>query len=188
MGRHARRCERAVTDLDKPRPLNERQARFVSEYLVDGNATQAAIRAGYSARTAHAAGHRLLKHIYVAKSLAARRAELAAKYEVTQERVVRQLERLAFQDPRGFTRWGPRGVELLASDGLTPEQACALDVQVGPTGGTVRTPDRAVALDKLAKHLGLYARDNEQSAPSEAWQFILVLDGEEKVIDAVASG
>ena len=44
-----------------PRPLNLRQQRFVAEYLVDFNSSQAAIRAGYSARTAGSQGDRLLK-------------------------------------------------------------------------------------------------------------------------------
>ena len=49
--------------------MNSKQLRFVSEYLVDSNATQAAIRAGYSARTAYSQGCRLLKNVEVSASI-----------------------------------------------------------------------------------------------------------------------
>ena len=48
--------------------LNDRQRRFVEEYVIDGNATQAAIRAGYSAKTAYSIGSRLLKNVEVLKA------------------------------------------------------------------------------------------------------------------------
>ncbi len=49
--------------------LNDRQKRFVTEYVIDHNATQAALRAGYSPRTAYSQGQRLLKHVEVKKAL-----------------------------------------------------------------------------------------------------------------------
>lgn len=49
--------------------LNKRQARFVDEYLIDLNATQAAIRAGYSEKTAHSQGPRLLEYVDIAKEI-----------------------------------------------------------------------------------------------------------------------
>ena len=63
--------------------LTARQQRFVEEYLIDLNATQAAIRAGYSARTAEQQGPRLLGNVGVAGAIAAGRAKATAQAEAT---------------------------------------------------------------------------------------------------------
>lgn len=72
-------------------PLTDKQQRFVSEYLVDLNATQAAIRAGYSAKTANREGSRLLSKVDVADAIAAKAAEKAAALDLSAERVLRGL-------------------------------------------------------------------------------------------------
>jgi hypothetical protein len=78
------------------RKLTPKQTRFAEEYLVDLNATQAAIRAGFSKATARQKGHQLLKHPAIWAEIAARRAEIARTTEVTQEAVLTKLEE-AFQ-------------------------------------------------------------------------------------------
>jgi len=71
--------------------LGEKQQRFVDEYLVDMNATQAAIRAGYSVRTAHAQGCRLLKHADVARAIAKAKENLSKRTGISQEWVIERL-------------------------------------------------------------------------------------------------
>src|SRR5208283_6034517 len=78
--------------------LNARQQKFVQEYQVDQVATQAAIRAGYSAGTAHVQGSRLLSNVKVREAIAKAQAKTAAKAEVTVERVLKEYARLAFAD------------------------------------------------------------------------------------------
>lgn len=75
--------------------LNEKQKRFVAEYLIDLNATQAAIRAGYSEETAYSQGQRLLKHVEVAQEIDAKRKRLAFKTEINQEWVLNNLKNVA---------------------------------------------------------------------------------------------
>src|SRR5690242_21817769 len=104
-------------------PLNDRQARFVAEYLVDLNATQGAIRAGYSARTAYSAGERLLRNVEVAAALAEAQAARSRRTEVTADRVVLELARVAFGDPRCVMSWGPGGVKLRPLAELADEEA-----------------------------------------------------------------
>ncbi|MSR16146.1 MAG: terminase small subunit [Gammaproteobacteria bacterium] len=65
--------------------MNERQRRFIAEYLRDGNCTQAAIRAGYSARTARQAGSRLLTNVDVRDALDVERAPVLERAKVTLE-------------------------------------------------------------------------------------------------------
>ncbi len=75
--------------------LTPKQARFVENYLIDLNATQAAIRAGYSAKTAYSIGQRLLKHVEVAAVLASRQEKVIAKTGLQRERILREVELMA---------------------------------------------------------------------------------------------
>lgn len=71
--------------------LTPRQSRFVDEYLVDANGTQAAIRAGYSASGARVAAHRLLTNVAISSRLEARQRVDAARLSVTRETVLQRL-------------------------------------------------------------------------------------------------
>lgn len=75
--------------------LNAKQARFAQEYLVDLNATQAAIRAGYSEKTAKSQGSRLLTNADVQAAIAAGREKLAERVQVSQEWVLKNLVAVA---------------------------------------------------------------------------------------------
>lgn len=71
--------------------LTPKQQRFVEEYLVDLNATQAAIRAGYSVRTAEQQGPRLLGNVGVASAIQAAKAERSRRTQIDADWVLRQL-------------------------------------------------------------------------------------------------
>ena len=72
--------------------VTPRSIYFVDEYLVDLNATQAAIRAGYSEKTAYSIGQRLLKNVEVQKMIANRMEERSKRTEITQDRVLTDIE------------------------------------------------------------------------------------------------
>ena len=141
--------------------LTSKQARFVAEYLVDANATQAAIRSGYSAKSAETIGLELLRKTQVAAALREKQQRVANKLGVTAERVVAELARLAFSDMAKFAEWGPDGVTLKDSEELDPDDARCV-AELGETrtkdGGSVRFKlhDKKGALDSLARHLGLF--------------------------------
>lgn len=84
--------------MGKPGSLNARQQRFVDQYLIDLNATQAAIRAGYSARTAEQQGPRLLGNVGVLRAIASGKEARAKVTGITAERVLAELEAMAFSD------------------------------------------------------------------------------------------
>lgn len=83
--------------------LTPKQARFVAEYLTDLNATQAAIRAGYSKKTAKQIGSRLLTKVDVAAAVKAAQAEIAVQAGITRSRVLQETELLAFSDVTHYT-------------------------------------------------------------------------------------
>lgn len=72
--------------------LNAKQAAFVREYLVDHNATQAAVRAGFSVKTAKQQGSRLLTNVDVAKALAAAEARVSEEHDITIAEIVEGLK------------------------------------------------------------------------------------------------
>lgn len=94
--------------------LTPKQAAFVAEYLVDLNATQAAIRAKYSKKTAHVQGPRLLGNVAVRRALDIALAERAARLGVKAEDVLGDVARLAAKaEAEGELSVALRGKELL---------------------------------------------------------------------------
>lgn len=143
------------------RKLNPKQQRFVEEYLVDLNATQAAIRAGYSPKTAGQIGERLLKKVEIQQALAERMKARQARTEITQDMVLDELAKIAFGDQRRVMTWGPSGVKLRASETLTSEDAAIVaevSESVTAAGGTLKlkTHDKVGALKLLGEHLGMF--------------------------------
>ena len=141
-------------------PLNPRQAAFVTEYLIDLNGTQAAIRAGYSPRSAEVTASRLLSDAKVSAAIAEAKAARMERTETTADDVIRELKRIAFLDPRQVMSWGPDGVRLLASSSLSPDVAAAI-AEVSETttegGGSLRVKwaDKISALRLLMQHLSM---------------------------------
>jgi phage terminase small subunit len=84
--------------------LTPKQERFVEEYLIDLNATQAAIRAGYSQRTAASIGEENLRKPDISAAIQAAKAERSERTHITQDRVLQELARIAFYDLRKLYR------------------------------------------------------------------------------------
>ncbi len=139
------------------RGLNPRQARFVDEYLIDLNATQAAIRAGYSVSTAEQQGPRLLDHVGVAAAIEAGKAKRAKKLEISAERVLTELAKLAFSDVRKLAKWDSLRSELLPSDEIDDDAAATIESIANTESGVKLTlHSKTRALELLGKHLGLF--------------------------------
>ncbi len=101
----------------KSNKLTPKQEAFVREYLIDLNATQAALRAGYSPRTSNEQGSRLLANVSVRFALNQAMKERGERTKVTGDRVLMEIERLAMFDPKDLTRLtGPRDIEDLPED------------------------------------------------------------------------
>ncbi len=155
--------------------LLPKQKRFVDEYLVDLNGTQAAIRAGYSKRTAHVQASRLLKDAKVARAVEMGRAKLSLKAGVTAEEVIAELKKIGFSNMKSFIRISKAGEPYVDLSSLTDEQAAALSETAvedftegrGEDAREVRRVriklhDKKGALDSLCKHLGLFAADKHE--------------------------
>ena len=176
------RLLRAWGDCDRGQTvkvgLTPKQQRFVAEYLVDLNATQAAIRAGYSAKTAVKIGSENLRKPDVAAAIASKQAKRADRVEISADRVLREVARIAFGDIRALYRadGGLKKIDELDDDAAAmlagvDEVEMQGGAAIGGEEGVAHVPmytkkvklwDKPAALEKLMKHLGLYQLDNEQ--------------------------
>ena len=140
--------------------LAEKQATFVQEYLIDLNATQAAIRAGYSPGSAARYAIELLNKTHVAEAIKKAMQERNQRVEISQDRILEELARIAFGDLRDSVTWGKEGVKLKESAELTEDQAAAIS-EVGETvtkeGGSTRIKrhDKVKAIELLMRHKGM---------------------------------
>jgi phage terminase small subunit len=147
--------------------LTEKQRSFIEEYLVDLNATQAALRAGYSEKTAYSQGQRLLKNVEIQDIIQERMKERSKRTEVTSDRVVEELAKIAFSDLKDFVHWDENGVTILDSEhvdgSVLAEISETTNIQTFPNGGEseriqkkVKPHDKMKALEMLGKHLGMF--------------------------------
>lgn len=148
---------------------------FAHEYITNGgNGSQAAIKAGWSAKTAGQAANRALKNAYVQDALKQHRQrladELSTKHGLTVDHILGELRRLALSDVRKLFNSDGSMKPLHELDDDTAAMVAAVDVQEMKADGEVyglvkkvKLWDKNSALDKAMKHLGLFERDNEQA-------------------------
>jgi phage terminase small subunit len=146
-----------------PPMLTPKQSRFVEEYVVDLNGKQAAVGAGYSAKSAEVQASRLLRNTAVQAALGQAMQARSRRTAVTADRVVTEFARLAFANMRDY--W-PRPGETIDLHRLDRDLAAAIEEitidEVVDAAGILhrrtrlKLHDKKGALDSLARHLGLF--------------------------------
>jgi len=137
--------------------LTERNKRFVNEFLANkGDATSAAISAGYSAKTAASIGCQLLKHPKVAAELARRRAPLEKKAQLTAEKIYEALSNLLDFDPAELVDDNGKWLKLKDMP-LEARKAIA-----GIDGDKLRFVSRLGVIELSAKLLGMVKQEQTQ--------------------------
>lgn len=126
--------------------LTPKQERFVAEYLIDLNATQAAIRAGYSAKTAGQIGEQNLKKLDIAAAVKSAMEKRACRNDVTQDEVISGLRELR---DMAMGKKPMRVTEILRVSGKPPK-TIELDVKVFEAAAAKG------ALELLGKHIGMF--------------------------------
>lgn len=138
--------------------MTQKQKRFIEEYLIDLNATQAAIRAGYSPDTAQQTGSENLSKPVIRAQIDRAMAERSKRTGVNAERVVQELAKIAFVnateviDPKTAT---------VKEDALPEDTAAIQSVKVKTFGEDglereIKMADKIKALELLGKHLGMF--------------------------------
>lgn len=186
MARHKRMTQREEL-VAWETELTPKQRAFVQEYLIDLNATQAAIRAGYSEKSAFVEGSRLLKNAKVGGAVETAMKLRAERTDITADMVLKELAKIGFSDIRKAIKWrshlveeedNPEGgdiavvktivtnlVELVGSDDLDDETAAAISEISQNQGGGIKLKlhDKRAALVDIGKHLGMFKEKIEHS-------------------------
>lgn len=140
--------------------LTAKQQKFVEEYLIDLNATQAAIRAGYSVDTATEIGCENLRKPNISEVVAKAMAERSRRTGINQDRVVEELAKMAFVKITDIADANGR-----IKDGATDEDlACVESIKVkrsdSDTGSSeereIKIASKVRSLELLGKHLGMW--------------------------------
>ena len=159
--------------------LTDKQKLFVREYLVDLNATAAAERAGYSAKTSRSQGQRLLTNVDIQKAVQDAMKHREARTEVTQDRVVEELAKIAFGDATDFAAVEDGAVVIKDTKDLPRDQRAAIaGIKRGKNGIEVTRYDKMRALELLGKHLGLFDQKTDREDEPEEDGFLDALRGE----------
>ena len=159
--------------------LTKKQQAFIQEYLIDFNGTQAAIRAGYSEKTANPQAARLLAKASVSEAIERAIDARNHRTQVTADRVVKELARVAFADMRNYVEWSKYGMWLKDSKTLSPDDTAAV-TEVSefntPKGRTVsfKLGHKDSALKLLAQHTGVLGGEGDTA--QEAQRYLELLD------------
>jgi len=181
MRRGGHQNKREVVSVAK---LTDKQKRFVDEYMVDLNATAAARRAGYKDPNI---GRQLITKNNVSAEIQKHQAKLRGRLEITQDRVVTELARIAFADRGAFARVTDDGsrVTLTDTDRLTEDQRAALaGVKETKYGIEVSTYDKVRALELLGKHLGMFDAQSTRNLQQEN-NLLEAIQAQEVKVDAI---
>ncbi|SHO46781.1 terminase small subunit [Anaerocolumna xylanovorans] len=158
--------------------LTAKQKAFVNEYLIDLNATQAAIRAGYSEKTANEQGARLLANVSISEFISKAMEERSKRTGITADQVLNELAMIAFangadfaqvveepiivngryvKDPDTGQLRKQEVVKIVPTDKLPEDKKRAIaGIKEGRYGVEVATCDKVKALELLGRHLGMF--------------------------------
>lgn len=150
--------------------MTARQRRFITEYLVDFNATNAAIRAGYSGKTAAQKGWQLINwRPAIAEAIRDQMKVREPRMLITADRALEGLARIAFADIRRLLETGPDGkTRVKPIESLSETEAAAIaEVSVSEKGAVrIKLRDSRAALLDIARHFGVLDKPRN-GAPGE---------------------
>jgi len=165
------------------RELTPKQQAFVENYLIDLNATQAAIRAGYSAKTAYSIGEENLRKPEIQGVIEQAKKEREQRTEITADRVLKELAKIAFTDIKDFMEFGPEEATVIDNESGEPVKLIRAAVQVKPSsqvdgsvlaevsqtrdGIKVKPHDKMKALELIGRHLAMFTDKVDQSLTGE---------------------
>jgi len=150
--------------------MTEQKKRFCDEYIIDLNATQSALRSGYSKKTAYSQGQRLLKDVEIQSRIETVNKKREERTQITADMVIKELALIAFQDSANLVNEEDslKSIHGMGSDvsRTIAEVTSRTEKKGGEDAGCaeitkVKTYDKKGALDSLGKHFGIFEKDNK---------------------------
>lgn len=150
--------------------LSDKQRLFCQEYLIDLNATQSAIRAGYSPKTANEQGAQHLAKLSIQEYIQELMAKRSEETGITAKRVLDELAKLGFSNMQDFTDNSNGIANINNLDANLGACISSIETQsrtIGDGEGEIvitklKLHDKLAALEKIAKHIGFFSADNKQ--------------------------
>lgn len=146
--------------------MNDKQRRFAHEYIIDCNASAAAVRAGYSPRGANAKGSELYNTPEIFSYIKGLQYKLEETTGVTAAMVVAELAKVGFHNIKDFVNGSNSVLELKGLDSDKTAAVAGVKTTVNTKSFDVTTEikfhDKVSALEKLGRHLGIFEKDNGQ--------------------------
>jgi phage terminase small subunit len=175
---------------DKKQQLNPKQKSFVLQYLIDKNATQAAIRAGYSSKNAHVVGPRLFANVRIQQEIVNQIALQEKRTLVTADEVITELKRIAFLDISGALKedGSLKDISEIPEDIRHAIAGLEIEELFEGTGRErehvgftkkIKLSDKVRALELIGKHLKLFTEKIEHSGE---------INGKQDVTHTLAEG
>ena len=151
--------------------MTKKQKRFCEEYLTDLNATQAAIRAGYSTTSASTIAGENMQNPEIKAEIDKQMAERSKRTRITQDRVLEELAKIAFCNPADLINLKDATM-LNETDRMDTAAITSVKVKEIPTRDgdpimerEIRMADKIKALELCGKHVGLFKDDADALAP-----------------------
>ncbi len=152
--------------------LSEKHILFCNEYLIDFNASAAFVRAGYAEKGARQNAYTLLQNDEIKEYLSKQQEKLQRKTEISAERVINELAKIAFHNTQDFVNGGNSVLEIKHLDRDKVAAVSKIKTTTKEFDGNVTTTteigfyDKVDALEKLGRHLGVFEKDNTQKQPN----------------------
>lgn len=146
--------------MPKTKPLLKPQwLKFIQEYIILGNAAEAARRAGYAEKWADRMGHALIENNRVKAEINRQVTKTLSHRDVTKKRILSELARVAFGSLDDVATWSKTSVKFIASKDLDRGAKAAIQEISQKTGNTnerkIKLHDKVKALDTLGKYMNL---------------------------------
>lgn len=173
----------------KKKEVNARYRKFACEYLIDFNATQAALRCGFSPKTAYSQGQRLLKNVDIQRLISEGMKKAELRSEIKQDDIIAELAKIAFSSATDYIRIKTEKVpvEITEADGskklimkerqiaraidtdslMQHKKGAVAKIRETKYGLGIETYDKIKALELLGKHFGMFRdtdKENEDSS------------------------
>jgi phage terminase small subunit len=153
--------------------LTRKQRLFCDEYLVDLNATQSAIRAGYSVTSARDIGCKNLTNPYIKAFIEKRMINREERTEITQDEVLKELARIGFANIDDYVtvvvdKCNRKKVRVKPTKDIPNDKIAAISsIKEGANGIEVKLHDKVRALENIGRHLGMFTDKVEISGTNE---------------------
>lgn len=146
--------------------LNDKQKRFCREYVIDLNATQAAIRSGYSKKTCGSIGNALLQKVEIQTFIKKLQVKIQERTEITADKIVQELAKIGFSNIQDLMQEGFEFKDIIS---LKPEKSAVIqsvkcctttrmlgEIQETTKEVQVKVYDKISALEKIGRHIGMF--------------------------------